>query len=60
MSDPKIREEADGTFTIMPNDYFDLSEPIKGLPSRDLAQRIIEALRDAERAGAQHYAENEY
>ena len=58
-TDPKIREEPDGTVTIMPDDFFDLVEPIKGLSSRELAQRVIEALRDAERAGALHYAECE-
>ena len=58
-TDPKIREEPDGTVTIMPDDFFDLVEPIKGLPSRALAQRVIEALWDAQRAGTRHYAECE-
>lgn len=61
MSDPnsEIREESDGTVTIMPDDFFDLFETIKGLPSREVAQRIIRALWDAERAGARHYGECE-
>ncbi len=55
--DPEIREEPDGTVTIMPDEFFDLVKPIKGLPSREVAQRIIRALWDAENAGAQHYGE---
>ncbi len=58
-ADPEIREDPDGTVTIMPDDFFDLVEPITGLPSRKLAQRIIRALWDAESAGARHYGECE-
>ncbi len=58
-ADPEIREEPDGTVTIMPDDFFDLAQPIKGLPSRELAQRVIRALWDAETAGARHYGECE-
>ena len=57
--DPEIREEPDGTVTIMSDDHFDLVKPIKGLPSREVAQRVIKALWDAERAGARHYGECE-
>ena len=55
----EIREEPDGTVTIMPDDFFDLVKPIKGLPSLELAQRVIRALWDAESAGARHYGECE-
>ncbi|KKL09371.1 hypothetical protein LCGC14_2566530 [marine sediment metagenome] len=58
--DPEIRKETDGTFTIMPDDFFDLEEPIKGIPTQVLAERIIEVLWDAERAGSRHFSEGEF
>ena len=61
MSDtrPEISEETDGTFTIMPDGFFDLARPIKGFPSRKLAERVIKSLWEAEAAGARHYGECE-
>ena len=54
----QITEESDGTFTVGPDFFFDLFEPLKGIPSRALAKQIVEALYKAERAGGAHYAES--
>ena len=59
MDEKYITEESDGTFTIGALTFFEMGRPLKGIPSRILAQQIIEALYEAERAGAQHYAECE-
>lgn len=56
----EIIKESDGTFTIKALSFFEMEMPLRGIPSFKLAQQIIEALYEAERAGAQHYAESEY
>ena len=56
---PPIKRAANGTFTIMPDDFFDLSKPIRGLPSLAVAKQIADALWAAESAGADHYAASE-
>ena len=55
----RITEESDGTFTVETDFFFDLFEPLRGIPSKALAKQIIEALYEAERAGGAHYAESE-
>lgn len=57
MSDEDIREEPDGTFTV----WIDMGavQPIKGIPTKALAEKIARALWDMERAGADNYAMGE-
>ena len=56
----KITEEPDGTFTIEADDFLDLDKPLGGVQSLKLANEILNALYEAERAGARNYAESEF
>ena len=53
----EITQEEDGTWTLF-IDMLDV-KPIKGLPSRELAEHIKEQMWEMERAGARNYAESE-
>ena len=54
-----VTHEADGTFTVY-DEFFEMKEPIRGVPTKEMALEIVSALYKAECAGCHHYAESEY
>jgi hypothetical protein len=54
----EVRQEPDGTWTV----HFEWCgvDPVTGIPTKDLADRIWKFGWDMERAGSDHYASSEY